>query len=295
MPIPVTLIAGSLGSGKTTLLQRILHVSDYKIAVIVNEFGEIGIDNRVIAGENIAVKELEGGCVCCSLTAEFAAAVTEIVEKFAPQLILVETTGVAEPDAIIIDVDDLPQVYIDGVIVVVDAYALIKFPQLGYVTRIQLETADVMLINKTDLVSLQQLQQVDEQLQKLVPNIVKLHCIRGNVDVQLLLGLDAVNSSSGAACTHQHSEQFTSFSFAAGILCQQKFIEVIKNLPPTIYRAKGFVKFAANSYLFNYVGDRWQLQPFSAKNTQLVFIGQAIDQREQVLGQLRRCQQERKL
>src|SRR5437870_8995254 len=78
---PITLITGPLGSGKTTLLRHILATHPAKIAVVMNEFGEIAIDTKIIEGKNIRIAELGGGCVCCSLLGEFEAAITEIIEK----------------------------------------------------------------------------------------------------------------------------------------------------------------------------------------------------------------------
>jgi G3E family GTPase len=121
---PITLITGSLGSGKTTLLKRIIQASGGKLAVLINEFGEIGIDGRIIRGENTRVIELAGGCVCCELAGEFVAAVGELLEKYQPDMIVLEATGVAEADALVYEVeDDLPQVRLDCVLCVGDVAA----------------------------------------------------------------------------------------------------------------------------------------------------------------------------
>ena len=90
---PITLIIGPLGSGKTTLLRHILAVQAGKIAIVMNEFGEIAIDTKVIEGKNVRIAELGGGCVCCSLLGEFEAAVNEIIEKIAPERIVSRRPG----------------------------------------------------------------------------------------------------------------------------------------------------------------------------------------------------------
>src|SRR5258708_13669101 len=95
---PITLITGPLGSGKTTLLRHILATQREKIAIVMNEFGEIAIDTKVIEGKNVRIAELGGGCVCCSLLGEFEAAVNEIFEKIPPERIVVETTRLAQPE-----------------------------------------------------------------------------------------------------------------------------------------------------------------------------------------------------
>ena len=154
MKTPITIVTGYLGSGKTTLLRNILKTSGQKLAVIMNEFGEINIDGKIIKGKNIDMVELQGGCVCCSLSGEFEHAVREIIEKAKPDAIIVETTGVAEPDAVVVDIqDNLPELRLDAVITVADADALVKFPAIGHTGRMQIEMADIILLNKTDLVN----------------------------------------------------------------------------------------------------------------------------------------------
>src|SRR3989344_6787982 len=106
MKTPITIITGYLGSGKTTLLKHILKETKDKLAIIMNEFGEIAIDSKIIKGKNINMKELAGGCVCCSLTGEFEAAINEIIQNIKPDSIIVETTGVAEPDAMMVDIEE---------------------------------------------------------------------------------------------------------------------------------------------------------------------------------------------
>ena len=150
---PISIISGYLGSGKTTLLRNILKNAENKIAVIMNEFGEINLDAKTIKGKNIQVQELQGGCVCCSLTGEFELAVNELIKKYKPDFIVVETTGVAEPDALIFDIEDsLPELILDSVITLVDADAFFKLP-LGKVGKTQIEQADIILLNKTKLMS----------------------------------------------------------------------------------------------------------------------------------------------
>src|SRR5207245_6206389 len=132
---PITLVTGPLGSGKTTLLRHILATHPAKIAVVMNEFGEIAIDTKIIEGKNIRIAELGGGCVCCSLLGEFEAAITEIIEKVAPDMIIVETTGLAEPEALVFNIQEaLPQCRLDGVISVIHVGMLARLSDLGYST-----------------------------------------------------------------------------------------------------------------------------------------------------------------
>ena len=158
---PVTLITGALGSGKTTLLRHILDVVPQKIAILMNEFGEIAIDSQIIEGKNIRIADLGGGCVCCSLLGEFEAAVAEVIDTVRPDLIIVETTGVAEPEALMFDIqENVPRVRLDGVVTVADADAMMRYPHLGQTGRVQVEAADIILLNKVDLVSAEELDDI---------------------------------------------------------------------------------------------------------------------------------------
>ncbi|HEY9876773.1 MAG TPA: GTP-binding protein, partial [Candidatus Obscuribacterales bacterium] len=164
---PLTVITGPLGSGKTTLLRHILDTVSKKIAILMNEFGEISIDAKIIQGKNVQMADLGGGCVCCSLLGEFEAAVNEIIDTVDPDYIVVETTGVAEPDALVFDIQEsLTKVRLDGVVTVIDADAMVKYPQVGHTSRIQIEAADTIILNKVDLVSESELKAIEEKLHK---------------------------------------------------------------------------------------------------------------------------------
>ena len=187
---PITLITGPLGSGKTTLLRHILAINPAKIAIVMNEFGEIGIDTKVIEGKNVRITELGGGCVCCSLLGEFEAASDEIIEKVAPDRIVVETTGLAEPEALVFNIQEaLPQCRLDGVISVIDADMLIRFPELGHTTRLQIEGADILLLNKIDLVEPSQIEPLETKLREINPTAAIVRTERCRVDPELLFGI----------------------------------------------------------------------------------------------------------
>src|SRR6059058_1959206 len=188
---PITLITGPLGSGKTTLLRHILATTLVrKMAIVVNEFGEIAIDTKVIEGKNVRIAELGGGCVCCSLLGEFEAAVTEIIEKVAPESIVVETTGLAEPEELVFNIQEaLPQCRLDGVVSVIDADMLVRFPELGHTTRLQIEGAHILLLNKIDLVQSAQIEPLETKLRELNPTAAIVRTERCQIDPELLFGI----------------------------------------------------------------------------------------------------------
>jgi G3E family GTPase len=288
---PLTVITGPLGSGKTTLLRHIVATTRQRLAILMNEFGEIAIDSKSIEGNAIRITELGGGCVCCSLLGEFEAAVREIIATLAPDLIVVETTGVAEPDAVVLEIEEnLTMARLDGVIAVADADALIRFPQLGHTTRMQIEAADLILLNKADLVTATELVDTQATLSQVNPTAAVVPTQRCQVDPALLFGL--LRERPAMPMPHVHQPEFTALDYTtAALLHREKFTRLVEGLKPTIYRAKGFVRFPEGTYLFNYVAGRWDLEPFPADETALVFLGKQLTQHRAVLlHQLQDCE-----
>ena len=283
---PITLITGPLGSGKTTLLRHILAVQVGKIAIVMNEFGEIAIDTKVIEGKNVRIAELGGGCVCCSLLGEFEAAVNEIIEKIAPERIVVETTGLAEPEALVFNIQEaLPQCRLDGVVSVIDADMLIRFPELGHTTRLQIEGADILLLNKIDLIEPGQIKPLETKLREINPTAAIVRTERCRIDPELLFGIgcspreirsrvimpSAISDISRgerkiASPEHRHQSEFESFAFTSSKIFSRDCFEGFANgLPASVIRAKGFIRFADGTQLFNFVAGRWELEPFEIR------------------------------
>src|ERR671931_1777392 len=259
---PITLITGPLGSGKTTLLRHILATQRGKIAIVMNEFGEIAIDTKVIEGKNVRIAELGGGCVCCSLLGEFEAAVTEIIKKVEPEIIVVETTGLAEPEALVFNIQDaLPQCRLDGVISVIDGDMLVRFPELGHTTRLQIEGADILLLNKIDLVDAKEVEPLETKLREINPSAAIIRAERCRIDPELLFGIPQSREKKIARPQHAHQPEFESFTFSSDKTfsrdCFERFADA---LPANVIRAKGFVRFSDGAQLFNFVAGRWELE-----------------------------------
>ena len=291
---PITLITGPLGSGKTTLLRHILATRLAKIAIVMNEFGEIAIDAKVIEGKNVRIAELGGGCVCCSLLGEFEAAVTEIIKKVAPEIIIVETTGLAEPEALVFNIQEaLPQCRLDGVISVIDADMLVRFPELGHTTRLQIEGADILLLNKIDLVDAKQIEPLETKLRKISPSAAIIRTERCRIDPELLFGIPQSREKKIAPPQHEHQPEFESFTITSdNLFSRDCFEHFADTLPANVIRAKGFVRFPDSVHLFNFVAGRWELEPFESQETQLVFIGKAVAaQKSVIVDALKKCEE----
>jgi G3E family GTPase len=289
--IPVVVVTGYLGSGKTTLLKNILKGTKKKVAVLMNEFGEIGIDTKIIKGKNVDIKEMLGGCVCCSLTGELEAAIGEVLEKTKPDMIVTETTGVAEPDAIVTNIRNMRGVKLDSVVTVVDADAFVKFPSLGHTGRLQIEGADVILLNKMDLVKAGDIDGIVRALQQINPQARIIKTTYSNVDTDSILGV-TVEKPAREHEPHDASE-FESFTYTSRrVHGQPSFVKFVQKIPREIYRAKGYVMFPEGSHIFSFVNGRHEISKSdSGTETEIVFIGRKIKKFEKkVLEGLRSCQ-----
>ncbi len=288
---PMTLITGPLGSGKTTLLRHILGTLNRKIAILMNEFGEIAIDSKIVQGKDIQIAELGGGCVCCSLQGEFEAAVREILQVVTPEVIVVETTGLAEPEALIFDIEEsLTDVRLDGVVTVTDADSLVRFPQIGHTSRLQIQDADLILLNKIDLVETGQAATVQEKLEAINETAAIVRTVRAEVDPQLLFGIFRDRTASPAP--HLHQPEFESFSFLPEAEYSRECLSAWAGdlLNWDVYRSKGFVRADERWWLFNYVAGRWEFEPFEADQAALVFIGKGVSaHKEEILRALAEC------
>jgi len=284
MKTPITLITGYLGAGKTTLLRHIIaSVQDRKFAILMNEFGAVAIDSKIIKGRNIDMVELKGGCVCCSLTGEFEAAIKEIKEKIGPELIIVETTGVAEPDAIVGDLSEIEGVRLDAVVTVVDADAMLRFPSLGYTGRVQIEMADVILLNKTDLVNETQLDKIEDTLRKINPEARIFRTDYCKIDTDIILDISAEKKISETAGKKGHRHHIGETGISHFVYASRKKLkkaaleDLLSSMPKDVVRVKGFVITDEGPLLVNFVFGRYDFEKFPAKGNQLVFIGKNIE------------------
>ena len=289
MKVPVTIITGYLGAGKTTLLRRIVDESDRRIAILMNEFGDISIDSRIIEGRDIRMAELSGGCVCCSLSGEFEAAIAEMLEKVKPEWIVVETTGLAEPTALAQDVvDNIKGVVLDSIVTVVDCDSLVRFPQLGHTGREQIELADMLVMNKIDLLDDRKLDEVKAKISTINGRAAMIEAVKCEFDTAILFG---IKRDMPIHAHKPHRIEFEYFDFVSDRrFDRDKMIEAISALPPEIYRCKGFFATSEAGYLVNFVAGRFSIEGYDCYETELVFIGKgASKRREDVIRSMERC------
>ena len=239
--IPVTIVTGFLGAGKTTLIRHILaHAGGRRLALIINEFGEVGVDGELLRGcadeacPRDRIIELANGCICCTVADDFAPAVTELLKRDPrPDHIVIETSGLALPKPLV-KAFDWPQLRtkltVDGVIAVVDAAAVAEGrfaddpervaeqraadPSLDHdnpleeVYEDQLLCADLVVLNKVDLVPSERLDALRAEIANAVPRAVKIAATReGAIDPDVLLGMRAAAEDDLAARPSHHDAE----------------------------------------------------------------------------------------
>ena len=199
--IPVTVLTGYLGAGKTTLLNRILSEEHgMRYAVIVNEFGEIGIDADLVVGADEEVFEMNNGCVCCTVRGDLIRILQGLMKRQSSasrgfDAIIVETTGLADPGPVaqtfFVDEDVKAKTRLDSVTTVVDAKHVLMSLSESREAREQVAFADQIILNKTDLVSTEELGEIELRLRRMNPIAAIHRCIRGDVPLDLILNRGA--------------------------------------------------------------------------------------------------------
>jgi G3E family GTPase len=306
--IPVTVLTGYLGAGKTTLLNRIL-TEDHgkKFAVIVNEFGEVGIDNELVVGADEEVFEMNNGCICCTVRGDLIRILDGLMKRKGKfDAIIVETTGLADPAPVaqtfFVDQDVGDATKLDAVVTVTDAKWLTQRLKDAPEAKNQIAFADVIILNKVDLVTPEELAGVEAAIRAINP-YAKLHkTTRCDLPIDQLLDrnafdldriLDIEPDFLETGHHHHHSEEVRSLSFTIpGDVDPEKFMPWINDVSqaqgPNILRSKGILAFKDEPRRFVFQGVHMILdgdlqrdwKADEPRNSRLVFIGRDLDENE---------------
>lgn len=324
-PVPVHLICGFLGAGKTTLLKRVIaeQPPEEPMVVIVNEFGELGIDGQLLDDHEADVVELASGCICCTLKNSFMDTLIDAIRKFNPQRIIVEASGLAKAGDLSQAVNEVAahrDVILKSLTTVVDAEIFVIRHKIGRMFFDQIETADLLLLNKIDRVPDADVEEMVEDLNGINPSARIMPVIYCAVDRDIILDpfedqtsraskivaeseysqdvipiLTKVPGHPAHDHNHEHEhghdhdqdheeegEPFVAFAFQnEGILDPDCLNRFLDELPWELFRVKGFVRLPDGMSFLNYTYRRPELVPIEDNGpTRLAFVGWHIEPRK---------------
>lgn len=318
--IPVTILTGYLGAGKTTLLNRILTEKHrQKIAVIVNEYGEVGIDNQLVVDADEEILEMNNGCICCTVRGDLIRILRTLVfsmeqGKVKFDRVLIETTGLADPAPVAQSffMDELlsEKFEVDSIVTVVDSKHITRHLDGHDEAQEQIAFADVIILNKTDLVSQDALNSLEQRLMKINPAANRLYAQNCNVDLKDLLGIHTFDVSRKLEIDphfleehhhHHHDDNVSSIAFREEKPLDMEKVDqwmsyLVQEKGENLLRYKGIlhikgmeqrVVFQGLHMLFSGNPDRkWKADEI--RQSELVFIGKHLN-KEELEQQFKRC------
>jgi G3E family GTPase len=303
---PVTIITGFLGAGKTTLLNHILTAEHgHRIAVIVNELGEIGIDGELVVKDEGSILELSNGCLCCTVKGDLTKIILDLLKKKDSfDHVIIETTGIANPapvaEVFYFDPHINNSFYVDGIVTVIDAFNVEQHLEENDECYKQISFADLILLNKTDLVDEKLLSKTKSLVSLINPLVKTIDCQHSKIDVQEILNLCSFHEKpldddipDEKHHGHNHKTTIQSISLKIhGAVNQATFRYWLSTLifdkSDVIYRMKGIINvdgrneklvFQSVHRLFeDKLGANWLEQ--EERFSKIVFIGENLNKQE---------------
>ena len=287
--LPLTVIGGFLGAGKTTLVNRLLS-GDHgvRIAVLVNDFGRINIDAALIRSRTADTISLANGCACCTIAGDLTKTLIGIVSREdPPDAIVLEASGLADPLGIAQVALANPALRLDGMLAVVDAETAVRVaadPACAATFASQIAAADLVILNKTDLVDSAALERAHALMGELAPGKPVIRTSEADVSAEIVLGIRSERVlPEGPVIVNDHAAGFGSWSGSVdGVLDAQKIRAMLRELPAGILRAKGILRLSDapdRRTVFQQVGPRHSFATEDAaadsRTSSLVVIGPA--------------------
>lgn len=320
----IILLSGFLGSGKTTLLKHIMSfdIDMSDTVIIMNEIGEVGIDGMLLKNLGTDIVELTSGCICCSMSDDLQESIEEILERFGPRYIIIEATGVADPESVsrvIADADFKDRVELYKTLTVMDAECWTVRDVFGTLFFRQLKQADTIILNKTDLLEKDDIPRYLKEIHEVIPGSQVIPAVKCRIEPDVVWlkpeTLDRGKNPSdpnrreiqpndheifpyfdSKTGTGRHQEKiyadrnFVTFSFSeSSPLDETAFNRFVEEMPWELFRLKGMVNFGDRTLMINSVGGKTQWAPWEgASETRLAFVGWDIEP-DEFLARMKAC------
>jgi G3E family GTPase len=288
MAVPVHIISGFLGSGKTTLMNHCLRTlpPERRVALVVNDFGTVPVDSRLVERSEYAMKELPSGCVCCTLSGPLVEALASIARDQDPELIVMETTGIANLAQVVqlFACDALSsEISLGNIACVIDSSTFPRMERHFHILREQVEQSNTVIVNKVDKAGAECLEATRLRVEVLAqPDAITVETTQAQIDPHLLLRSRPNYLPASSQVAHKHVHEFTACTIEGDeTYCLERLAACVSGLGENILRVKGIIRTDQGPRLIqgSVAGLEISLWAHEPDDSRLVVIGKDLDTR----------------